>query len=384
MGNDSERASTGAGTGAGAAAAMREVERLFSRVSSYAVFCFDAQGVILTWNPGVRSILGYSSQQFVGRHVHELYNDADQRRGAPQAEMAKAVESGEACDDCWHVREDGSEVFVAGVVAPLAGGQQVQGFAKLLHTSSLESGARLRHRREHAEAENREKDAYVAVLAHELKQPLNAILGWAQLGATGAIPLQRTADVFSRIARSAAATIQFVNDLLDMARIGSGKLQLALVPTSLGDTVRDIVTELSAEADARGVMLSIESIGTCRVRADPVRFRHVISNLVGNAIKYTPRGGFVRVSAHSENDEAIMTVSDTGMGIAEHDLPVIFERFRQSSAADQKQSGLGVGLWVARQVVERHGGTLEAFSDGPGKGATFVVRMPCQRFESEQ
>lgn len=237
--------------------------------------------------------------------------------------------------------------------------------------------ARLRRRRDQAEAANREKDAYVAVVAHELKQPLNAILGWAHLGATGRIPAQRTQDVFSRIARAADATIQFVNDLLDMTRIGSGKLDLALVPTSLGDIVCDTVTELAPEAETRGVTLSVEPIIACTVHADPVRFRHVITNLVGNAIKYTSRGGSIRVSAHRENDEAIMTVSDTGMGIAEHDLPFIFERFRQSNAADQKQSGLGVGLWVARQVVERHGGRLEAFSDGPGKGSTFVVHMPC-------
>ena len=285
----------------GAVSLARDLEQLCSDVSSCAVFCIDPQGVILTWNPGVRAILGYSPEEFVGRHIRDLL----------------------------------------------------------------------------MEAGNREKDAGVAVLAHELKQPLNGILGWAKLGETGRVSPDRTSDVFSRIARAADATVHLVDDLLDVSRIASGKLQLTLVVANLGDIIRDTVAALKPEAEARSITLTSHPGITCSVRADPVRFRQVISNLVDNAIKYTPRGGSIRVSARVEDDHVLIAVADTGVGIAPDDLPVIFERFRQSDAADRTQSGLGLGLWVARQVVEQHGGTLEAFSDGPDKGAAFVVRIPC-------
>jgi two-component system CheB/CheR fusion protein len=334
----------------------------------------------------VRAILGYSSEQFVGRHVRDLFTDADQQRGTPQAEMAAAVQKGEAADDRWLVCQDGSQIFVASVVAPLRDPDgHIRGFTKLVRTRTgpIEAARHLTERRDQAEAENREKDALVAVLAHELKQPLNAILGWAHLGATGRISTQRTSEVFGRIVRAADATIQFVNDLLDMSRIASGKLQLALVPANLGDVIQDTVAELAPEAHARGITLRSDTGRTRTVRADPVRFRQVISNLVGNAIKYTPTGGSVSVSSRVEGDHVVLEVADTGVGIARDDLPVIFERFRQSGAADRKQSGLGLGLWVTKRIVEEHGGTLEAFSDGPGRGSRFRVRVPGARPSDE-
>jgi PAS domain S-box-containing protein len=359
--------------------AIRSVERLFSGVSSYAAFSFDRDGLILTWNPGVESILGYASDQFVGRAFSELFTEHDRRRGVPQEEMATAARHGESANDRWHVRRDGSTVFVAGVVMPLRddrGG--LHGFTKLVRdrTEVRESAIRLRRRRDRAEAANREKDAFVALLAHELRQPLTAMLGWAQLGATGRLAYHRTHEVFARIRRSADATLRFVEDLLDMSRIGSGKLQLAIQRTDLRAIVQETVAELMPTAEERGVSIDVDADHLCIVDADPVRVRQAVANLVGNAVKYTPRGGSVRVTLSGEGTQAVISVSDTGVGIAADDLPVIFERFRQSRAADQKQSGLGLGLWVTKQVVDRHGGTIQASSDGPGNGATFVVCLP--------
>jgi signal transduction histidine kinase len=183
--------------------------------------------------------------------------------------------------------------------------------------------------------------------------------------------------VFARIRRSADTTLRFVEDLLDMSRIGSGKLQMTLEPTDLHAVVQETVAELTPTADERAVSIDVAATGLpCTVDGDHVRLRQAVANLVGNAIKYTPRGGSVHVAVYTTATQAVMSVSDTGAGIAADDLPVIFERFRQSGAADKKQSGLGLGLWVTKQVVDRHGGTIQASSDGPGNGATFVVCLP--------
>jgi signal transduction histidine kinase len=294
--------------------------------------------------------------------------------------MEAAALQGEASDDRWHVRQDGTHVFVAGFVAPIRGeAEDVRGYLKLIRdrTDFVESSARLRRRGEQAEAENREKDAFVAVVAHELRQPLAAILGWARLGANSRFTQDRAADIFGRIRRSAEATAQFVNDLLEASRISSGKLQLTRERTNLAALIEDTIPDLAVAAEGRGVSITMDIGQPCVVEADPVRLRQVISNLVGNAIKYTPREGVIRVTTYTDMRDAVLVVSDTGIGIGKQDLPHIFDRFRQSRAANDGQTGLGLGLWVVKEIVHRHDGTISASSEGKGRGATFTVRLPC-------
>jgi PAS domain S-box-containing protein len=363
-----------------AARSLSQVERLFTGVSSHAVFCFDRSGEIHTWNPGVQSILGYSREQFVQMHVTALFTDEDRRRGVPAGEMERAIREGEAPDDRWQVRADGTRVFVAGMVTPLRDDADgVQGFLKLVRnrTDVLESTARLRHHSDQMEAANREQDAFVAVLAHELRQPLTAILGWARIGQSSRVAQDRAAGIFDRIRRSAEATIRFVNDLLEVSRISSDKLQLSPERIDLATLVNDVIPELTPAADARGVSLEVDAGLSDAVEADPVRIRQVISNLVGNAIKYTPPGGLIHVVTRMDGRDGLLIVSDTGIGIARQDLPFIFDRFRQSRVANDRQTGLGLGLWVVREIVQRHRGSITAASDGEGKGATFTVRLPC-------
>lgn len=359
---------------------LTQIERLFTGVSSYAVFCFDSSGAIRTWNAGVQAILGYPRDESVGRHVATLFTEDDRQRSAPQDEIQRAMRHGEASDDRWHVRRDGTQVFVAGLVAPIRDeAKGLHGFLKLIRdrTDVIESSARLRQRGDQAEAENREKDAFVAVLAHELRQPLAAILGWARMGANSRFARDRAADVFGRIRRSAESTIRFVNDLLEASRISSGKLQLARERTNLSALVDDTMPELAPAAESRSISLEMDVPQPCVVDADPVRLRQVVSNLVGNAIRYTPPGGSIRVATHSDTREVILVVADAGIGIANQDLPHIFDRFRQSRVANDRQTGLGLGLWVVKEIVQRHGGTITASSEGEGRGATFTVRLPC-------
>ena len=237
---------------------------------------------------------------------------------------------------------------------------------------------RERRARADAEAANRSKDEFLAVVSHELRTPLNAITGWTRILLGGTVDRTRQMAALQTIERNARAQAQLIDDLLDVGRIISGNLTLhteqvdvaAVVELALG------ATRLAAEAKAIAFEVNIDPVaGTLTGIRD--RLRQVLWNLLSNAIKFTPKGGLVSLSATREGDMVVVRVKDTGRGIEPSFLPYVFERFRQGDASATRSSGgLGLGLAIVRQLVELHGGTVGAESEGLGTGATFVVRLP--------
>lgn len=224
------------------------------------------------------------------------------------------------------------------------------------------------------------KDEFLATLSHELRTPLSAITGWAHIlrrkFADGPAELQRGIDV---VERSARAQKRLIEDLLDMSRITTGKLSLELAPVSLGHCLRAAEELLAPTAEQAGVLLSVEdAMGDgATVLGDAARLQQVVSNLVSNAIKFTPRGGAVRVALRRAGSAAELVVADTGMGIPQDFLPFVFDRFRQADGSmARRHGGLGLGLAIVRNLVELHGGAVRADSAGPGLGATFTVTLP--------
>ncbi|MFN6963855.1 MAG: ATP-binding protein [Pyrinomonadaceae bacterium] len=238
--------------------------------------------------------------------------------------------------------------------------------------------------RRDAEAANRAKDEFLAVLSHELRTPLHAIGGWLSLLRAGQLDRSDRDRAFATIERAVAAQNELVNDLLDISRIAAGKLELESAPVDLHSIVADAAQDLQPDAAAAGQRLVADIDETAGViDGDASALRRVMTNLISNAIKFTPSGGTVSVSlrrqpgADGRSPEAVIEVADTGEGIAADFLPFIFDRFRQAdSSSRRRHGGLGLGLAIARHLVEQHGGTIEAFSDGPGKGTTFTVRLP--------
>ncbi len=228
------------------------------------------------------------------------------------------------------------------------------------------------------ETANRLKDEFLATLSHELRTPLNAVLGYARMLRSGTIRPERTAQALDVIERNAGSLAKMVEDVLDVSRIISGKARLDVKPTDIATVVRDAIATVTAAVDAKG--LRIESaidphVGP--VTADANRLQQVVWNLLSNAVKFTPKGGRVRISVAPGESHVDIVVTDTGIGIPRDFLPHIFERFRQAEGGTtRKHGGLGLGLAIARHIVEMHGGTLEAESEGAGKGATFRVRLP--------
>ena len=229
-----------------------------------------------------------------------------------------------------------------------------------------------------SERSSRLKDEFLATLSHELRTPLNAILGWATLLRLGKTSEEEVERAVETIERNAKLQAQLIDDLLDMNRIISGKLRLEVQSVDLPLVIESALETVRPAADAKGIHLR-KRIGrhTGRISGDPARLQQVIWNLLSNAIKFTPREGTVEISLTPRNSQVQLKVTDSGEGIAPEFLPYIFDRFRQSdSSTTRRHGGLGLGLAIVRQLTELHGGTIEAASEGIGKGATFTLHLP--------
>jgi signal transduction histidine kinase len=218
-------------------------------------------------------------------------------------------------------------------------------------------------------------DALLATLAHEFRSPLNAILGWSRMLRAGHVPPTETARVLSTIEQNASALSALVEDFLETARIGAGKVALQWRRVDLAEVTRGVVFALRPMAEGRGVHLELTlEESECFIDGDGSRLRQVIENLASNALKFTPRGGHVALSLARRGDQVFLGVSDTGEGIDSDGLPHVFERFWQGRP--HAGSGLGLGLSLVRDIVQMHGGSVSADSDGEGCGSTFVVTLP--------
>jgi PAS domain S-box-containing protein len=232
-----------------------------------------------------------------------------------------------------------------------------------------------------AEAANRLKDDFLATISHELRSPLNSILGWVALLREGRLSEQATASALKTVERSARAQNRIISDLLDVARIVNGQLRLNMRMMEPGPVIEAGVEAVRPAADAKGVRIKMAldcDAGT--IPTDSDRLQQIVWNLVSNAIKFTPKGGTVEVRLQRAGPHVELVVSDTGTGISPEFLSFVFDRFRQAdSSSTRKQGGLGLGLAIVRHLVELHGGTIHAESEGVGQGARFVVRFPRAR-----
>ena len=225
---------------------------------------------------------------------------------------------------------------------------------------------------------NRLKDEFLASLSHELRTPLNAVLGYARMLRAGVVNADRQTRAIETIERNATSLTQIVEDVLDISRIISGKIRLNVQPVDFPQIVQSAVDAVTPAADAKGVRLEVVlDPQASPVSGDPERLQQILWNLLSNAVKFTGRGGRVQARLARVNSHVEVAVADTGVGIEQKFLPHVFERFRQADASiTREHGGLGLGLSIARQLAEMHGGTIEAASGGRGQGATFTLKVP--------
>jgi PAS domain S-box-containing protein len=262
-------------------------------------------------------------------------------------------------------------LYYEGAIEDISDRKQAEAERKQLLSSEREARAT-------AEAANRIKDEFLATLSHELRTPLNAMLGWMQLLRGGDLNDTQTQRALEIIERNAKAQAQLIEDLLDVSRIIRGKIELAARPVSLSRVIKAAwdTVYLAAEAKQLRIFTTYED-DSAQVYGDPERLQQVVWNLLVNAVKFTPEGGSIVVKVRANDESVILSVSDTGMGIDPSVVPHLFERFRQAEGSTRrKHGGLGLGLAIVRHLVELHGGTIAAASEGKNQGSTFTLTLP--------
>jgi signal transduction histidine kinase/DNA-binding response OmpR family regulator len=273
---------------------------------------------------------------------------------------------------------DGRDMGLLHVCGKCQGDFSAEDEAVLLQLAQMASIAIENTLNSEAREANRIKDEFLATLSHELRTPLTAMLGWTQLLRTGKLGDEEAARGLDVIERNVLAQAKLIDDLLDVSRIITGKLKLSVQRLSLASVIEAAIDVVRPAANAKGIEL-VTSLGerTAEASGDPDRLQQVVWNLLVNAIKFSPPGGAVRVNLMREESRSRIEVADCGEGIAPEFLPHIFDRFRQADSSTRRaHGGLGLGLAIVRHVVELHGGSVHACSDGPGRGATFVVELP--------
>ncbi|CAM3020170.1 ATP-binding protein [Cupriavidus taiwanensis] len=336
-----------------------------------AVCELDLDGTIRSWNAGARVLAGHTAQEAAGQPLAWLYTPQDVAAGRPRAALEAARACGQWTGEERLARKDGSVVRCATrmvLVRDAAGCPE-----GLLWTArDLSDALRL----ETLDAGNRRLQSFLAILAHELRNPLapvrNALEAIVLAADTGP-RVRRCAEIIDRQLRQIE---RLVNDLLDVGRVTAGKMKMELTPTSYNDVVSTCLEAIRPTLEAAGqqLVVALPEV-TPYVRADAARLGQVLLNLLSNAAKYTPRGGTVSVRVSVEPARVITAVSDTGRGLEPSALDRIFNLFAQEGDAGSR-SGLGVGLALAKAIVEAHGGAIQADSAGVGKGSTFTVILP--------
>lgn len=346
----------------------------------YAIIVLDDDGMVLSWNRGAEIIFGYSKAEATGSPFSFIFSEEDRAAGAPEHELLTARAEGRCDDERWHQRKDGTRFFCSGELARLTG-EEFRGFVKIAR--DLTEQVRLREEQilHLTESQNTShlKDEFFAVMSHELKHPLNLI----QLNAhvLRRLPLIKTLPAaikaVSVISDSVSSQARIIDDLMDVARVRTGKLQLNCTAVDLVSVLKEIYQVVSESNQEARVTLEVPKHALF-VNADTTRLEQIIWNLVNNALKFTPAGAEIIISATRVGSDAQLQVIDTGPGIAADQLSRIFEMFGQANhrPTGQHRGGLGIGLSLVKQLVESHQGAISVFSEGLGKGATFTVRLP--------
>jgi PAS domain S-box-containing protein len=363
--------------------------------SDDAIISKDLNGIISSWNRGAERVFGYKADEVIGKPVtilmpHELYDEEDQ--------ILASIRSGQSVDhyETFRLRKDGTPIDISLTISPIRDETgTIIGASKIARDITEEKRAeeertrlleRERLAREEAEAANRLKDEFLATLSHELRNPLNVVIGYSEIlrrseEVTNSSFVNRAAEV---IRRNALAQSQLVSDLLDLSRLQMGKLAINHQPVSLLTIITDALETVKTEAEARHIGLRLNTNhDPFMVDGDPVRLGQIAWNLLNNAVKFTGPGGEITITLHPAGTGAQFVVEDTGQGIAPEFLPCVFEIFRQGDASSsRRQGGLGIGLALVKQLAELHGGFVRAESDGAGRGAKFSVWLPLREVEA--
>jgi PAS domain S-box-containing protein len=356
--------------------------------SDDAIVSKDLNGIVQSWNQAAERMFGYTAAEMIGKSITVLF-PPDRLDEEPK--ILEQIRRGQRIDHFETIRtcKDGRQLDVSVTISPVKDPTgRIIGVSKVARDISsikriLREQEELLNReisaRSEAERVGRMKDEFLSTLSHELRTPLSAILGWATLlrseGGTNAQEFEEGIEIIERNARAQA---QLIEELLDMSRVINGKLRLDVQSVDLQAIISDAIGSIRPSADAKGIRLThvLDPKGG-PITGDPNRLQQVLWNLLTNAVKFTPKGGRIQVFLRRVNSHIEISVVDSGQGISAEFLPHLFTRFSQADTSiARKHGGLGLGLALVKSLVELHGGTVKASSEGEAQGAKFVVSLP--------
>jgi PAS domain S-box-containing protein len=355
----------------------------------YAIILVDPEGRVSSWNIGAERILGYEEAEVLSESIAIFFTSEDREKGVPDREMARARANGRASDDRWHIRKDGSRFWCNGVLMRVGDDpESPYGFVKVMRdlTERKLMEERLRTRTEELMAADRRRNEFLAMLSHELRNPLAPIMNAVYL-------LRELLSSEDPIVREARAMIerqcnhmkQLVDGLLDVSRMALNRIELVKSTVDLGEVVARSIESVSSKVDEGQHALTISADPEpILLSADPVRLEQIIAALLSNAARFTDPGGRIDVTVGHEDGQAVVKVRDSGIGMDPELIERAFELFAQGDQGLARSvGGLGIGLTLARNLARLHEGTLEAKSEGRGKGSEFTLRLPIAPPEPE-
>ena len=353
---------------------------MIESVSDYAIVMLDPDGLVMSWNTGAERIKGYLADEIVGQHFSRFYLAENIASGKAQRDLEAAIVHGRFEDEGWRIRKDGS-LFWANVVFTAIRDQlgELRGFAKLTRdlTERRQVEAALTDAKSLAEKANQAKSDFLSSMSHELRSPLNAILGFAQLMESDSPPpTTEQQSSIGQILKGGWYLLDLINEILDLAVIESGKASLSLEPVSLIEVMLECRSMIEPQVQKRGIQMRFPRLDNpWFVRADRTRLKQVLINLLSNAIKYNQQGGTVVMACSAAaHDRIRISVRDTGAGLPADKLDQLFEPFNRLGQESSAEEGTGIGLVVTKRLVELMGGTIGVEST-VGAGSEFWIEL---------